>query len=119
MKENNLFIRPNHPAIIDKKYCDMVVTRKDWELPNSKLWLAKIEIDCDLVSLRDLDRHIVALPFTFVVSKLKIKISKSFVACFCCEYNTQWKSPKTKREKKKMQEQSLANVNAGNQTPGE
>ena len=37
----------NRPVVITRNYY-MALSHKDWELPNSRIWLAEIDIDRDL-----------------------------------------------------------------------
>ena len=37
----------NRPVVITWNYY-MALSHKDWELPNSRIWLAEIDIDRDL-----------------------------------------------------------------------
>ena len=79
----------------------MAESYKDWELPNSRIWLAEIDIDRDLDFLGHLDW------LNFTVKKLQIKTRKYWLFP---SKNNSGSDKKPGEKKSKEDEQTLADL---------
>ena len=69
----------------------MAVSHNDWELPNSRIWLAEIDIDCSL-------DFPIQTRIQFAVSKLKYKTVHHFLLICSQSLMEEAKKPDDKKK---------------------
>ena len=85
----------------------MALSHKDWNIPNSRIWLAEMDIDrgIDIFPSRPASR-----PVTFWSEKLQNKMENHWL--FSSNFIYFWKCQKADEKKKKEDEQTVEELNS-------